>query len=203
MKRSALALLLALPFVQPAAAAQLAKSYAYFNVGGVTLEALEQELNKRGPKLNSTGQRHPGATEMQFFTKVGYEDGAKGCKVASVAVTVKARIILPRWTARSGADSDVRLVWDTLSADIKRHEESHALIAKNYARNLEQALKGLARSKNCDALQTRMKSVSEKTLAAHDAEQERFDRIEGRNFEDRIIRLLQYRMERLDNRKSG
>lgn len=196
MKRLHALVLAALLPAAPAQAAQLIKTYAYFSVGGATLESLEQELNKRGPKVTSTGMRHPGATEMQFFTKVTYEETAKGCRIAKASVNVKANIILPRWTARGKADAEVRLVWDTLSSDIKRHEESHALIAKNHARDLEAALKGLPRKKSCNALQPGIDAATQRILAAHDHEQERFDRIEGKGFEKRIVRLLQYRIER-------
>lgn len=196
MKRLLAILVATAGLALPAQATQLYKSYSYFTVGGVTLDALEQELNRRGPKVSSTGQRHPGATEMQFLTKVSYEESAKGCRVSNATVDVKAKIILPRWTGRSGADGEVRLVWDTLSADIKRHEESHALIAKKHAREMERALESIWRQKTCDALKVKMAKATDKVLAAHDREQARFDRIEGKGFEDRIIRLLQYRIER-------
>lgn len=196
MMRIAAALGIVLVAAFPAGAAQLNKSYAYFSVGGVTLEALEDELNKRGPKLSSTGRNHPGATEMRFFTRIAYDESAKGCRIANADVNVKAKIILPKWTARKQADGDVRLVWDTLSSDIKRHEESHALIAKNAARRLEQALENLPRAKSCETLGAAMNAEAERVLAAHDREQEEFDLIEGKRFEDRIVRLLRYRIER-------
>jgi len=196
---SLLAPLLAVTVVAggPAAAAQLAKSYAYFNVGGTTLESLERDLNDKGPKVTTTGMRHPGATEIQFFSRVTYKEGPKSCSVAKAAVTVDARITLPRWTARKGADDRVRFVWDTLSADIKRHEESHALIAKNHARMIEDEVKALSRTRDCGTLEAKVKAVTDRVLARHDAAQAEFDRIEGKTFEDRILRLLHYRMEKL------
>lgn len=182
--------------VTPAGAAELSKTYAYFNVGGSTLEALENELGRSGPKLPATGESHPGATEMRFFSKLSTEENARGCRVANASVNVKAKITLPKWTARQQAEGDVRLVWDTLASDIKRHEESHALIAKNAARDLEQALEALPRQKNCDKLGALINATTTKRLAEHDREQERFDRVEGKQFEDRIVRLLRYRIER-------
>ena len=102
------------------------------------------ELNTRGPQVKSTGRRHPGATQMEFTTKLGYRERGGYCRIAKATVTVKAKVILPRWRQRSKADADVRLIWDTLSSDIKRHEESHVVIAKNHARELEQALREAA-----------------------------------------------------------
>jgi predicted secreted Zn-dependent protease len=36
-------------------------------------------------------------------------------------------------------------------------------------------------------------------LAKHDDAQERFDRVEGINFENRLLRLLKYRIERIED----
>ena len=91
-------------------------------------------------------------------------------------------------TARRGSDSrrrsknaeqDVRLIWDTLSADIKRHEESHVIIAKNHGREMEQALKGIGRQKNCQIAAAKAKAISARLLEKHDRAQLEFDRVEG------------------------
>jgi len=179
-------------------AASVARTYSYFAVGGATLQELQEELSIRGPKVKSTGKRHPGATEMEFTNKVGYRGGDGNCRVATASVTVKARIILPRWKKRSNAGQETRLIWDTLSADIKRHEESHVSIARSHAREMEQALLALPRQKSCAIAAEKARAVIEKGLLRHDAAQARFDRIEGINFGDRIDRLLRYRMEQIE-----
>lgn len=189
--------LVLLAMMAPSHAASILKSYSYFSIGGRTLEELEKELSRRGPQMKNTGKRHPGATQMEFTSKVGYAEQAGTCRVAKVGVTVRAKMILPRWKLRRRAEQDVALIWDTLSADIKRHEEAHVLIAKNHARDLETALAGLGRFKTCEDAQARVKAVTEKILTVHDKAQDRFDKIEGINFESRILRLLKVRMERM------
>ena len=189
------ALALATAVALPAHAASISKSYSYFTIGGRTLGDIEQELERRGPKLSGTGKRHPGATRMEFTTRLGYSERNGRCAIVDTRVTVKATVILPRWRQR-GADGDVRFIWDTLAADIKRHEESHVIIAKNHARELEDALKAVRPGRTCEETAARAKQVNDRILAEHDAAQDRFDRIEGRNFESRILRLLEYRLER-------
>lgn len=197
-KRILLTAALSLLALAPAAAAGLTKSYSYFTIGGVTVEEIERELNVRGPKVQSTGNRHPGATQMEFNSRVKYGKKNDRCAVIDARVTVEAHIILPRWNKRSKADDDVRLIWDTLSADIKRHEESHVVIAKNHARELELALKAVDPQRDCAAAEAKVAAVTERILAKHDEEQQRFDRIEGINFESRLLRLLRYRIERIE-----
>lgn len=182
----------------PAAAATLSKTYSYFSIGGRTLEDIQAELSKRGPKLLGSGARHPGATRMEFTSKVTYGEKDGVCRVADARVSVKAEVILPRWRQRARAEQDVRLIWDTLSADIKRHEESHIVIAKNHARELEDALKTLPRQRGCPKMAELVKTRSAAILEKHDREQARFDRIEGKGFERRILRLLEYRLRQIE-----
>lgn len=199
MKRFAPAACLLALFAVPADAASVARTYSYFTIGGTTLEEIEKELKRRGPQVKSTGARHPGATRMEFNTRVGYGQQADGrCGVVEARVSVKAEMILPRWNRRGRADGDTRLVWDTLAADIKRHEESHVVIARNHAREMEEAFRKIRNQRDCAVAQEKVKETSARILAKHDAEQERFDRIEGINFESRLLRLIRYRIERME-----
>ncbi|MCA0049161.1 DUF922 domain-containing protein [Mesorhizobium sp. B283B1A] len=199
MKRSLLcALLLAMTAI-PAGAANLVKTYSYFSIGGSTLDDIETQLSKRGPQVKSTGSRHPGATQMAFTTRISYARQAGSCRIADAAVTVKVKVILPEWRRPRKADADVKLFWDTLSADIKRHEERHVEIAKNHARKLEEALKATYPRKDCDAAKAKAAQITAAVLAEHDRAQVQFDRVEGVNFESRILRLLRYRIERIES----
>lgn len=199
MKRTLLVLTMLGCATALAGAANLSKTYTYFSIGGSTLDEIEEELGKRGPQVKSSGRRHPGATQMQFTTKIGYAEGSGRCTVVSATVTVKAKVILPKWKRTKRAGQDVRLIWDTLSSDIKRHEESHVVIAKNHARELELALKALGRQRNCAIAAEKAKATTDKILARHDRAQQEFDRVEGMNFESRIMRLLRYRLERIED----
>lgn len=181
----------------PASAATINRSYSYFSVHGTTLSEIQDQLEAHGPHVASTGKRHAGATRMQFTTRLTYGRGNGRCRIVKADVVVKAHVILPRWSDRSRADSDVQLIWDTLAQDIRRHEESHLSIAKNHARELEDALRGLYPQADCADLARKAAATSSRILAEHDAEQQRFDRIENMNFETRLLRLLRYRLQQI------
>ncbi|MBZ0161165.1 MAG: DUF922 domain-containing protein [Notoacmeibacter sp.] len=199
MKNRLILLALAAFLSSPAPAAEMAKRYSYFSVRGTTLEEIEKELDRRGPKVKSTGSRHPGATEMEFRTRLKYRDKGDICEIASAEVALDVRMILPRWRRSARASRETAIIWDTLASDIKRHEESHVVIARNHAMELEMALKKLKSRRGCDDLQNRVAAETDRILSRHDAAQERFDRIEGINFERRMIRLLRYRIERIED----
>jgi predicted secreted Zn-dependent protease len=182
----------------PSAAESLTKTYTYFSVGGRTLDELEDQLNRRGPQVKSTGRRHPGATRMQFNTRLGYAEKNGSCRVTEADVTVNAKVILPRWRQRGKAEQDVRVIWDTLSGDIKRHEEQHVQIAQDHARQLERKLLRLGRQKNCAVAAEKAKATADKVLAEHDRAQARFDEIEAANFEKRLLKLLRQRVKMIE-----
>lgn len=199
MSRLPYALMAALLLSSPASASTVERSYSYFTIGGSTLAEIEEELNRRGPMVGTTERRHPGATRMQFATRVSYGESNGRCGVIDATVTLNANMILPRWRVASDAGMETRIIWDTLAADIRRHEEAHVVIARNYARKIETALKAVRGERDCDAAEARVEEIRTELLRQHDEEQVEFDRIEAVNFERRLLRLLDYRLERMED----
>lgn len=170
------------------------KTISYFSIGGKTATDLDRELQRRGPLLSSTGARHPGATRIRFGGDVTYVQAGGRCKVGNARVTVTTKIFLPKWKFRASASRNLAMLWDTLAADIRRHEERHAEIARTHAREMERALLALPSARDCATLQERVSRISTEKVESHDRDQARFDRIEAANFENRMIRLLKARM---------
>ncbi|MGN7733413.1 DUF922 domain-containing protein [Hyphomicrobiales bacterium] len=196
-KAALLALLVAAPLSAASGETVINKSFSYFTIGGRTAEELDKALSAGGPMMKSTGARHPGATRIKFGGSITYVNRGGRCAVGSARVTLSTRIILPRWKYRRQAGRDLALVWDTLSSDIKRHEERHAEIARNHARRMEKMFLALKPEADCERMQASVARVSITAIEAHDKDQARFDRTEAANFDKRMIRLLQYRLEAL------
>ena len=179
----------------PVHAAEISKKYAYFSVYGNSADDLDREIAKRGPKLKLTGTRHPGATSMEFGIKTKFGFDGKYCVVDRAFVSLNLKLTLPSWKNRKTASEDMAIMWDTLSADIKRHEERHAIIARNYAMELEDRLEGLPRQRDCKTLQAKASETADKLLAEHAKAQAQFDKVESINFEARVARLLEYKIQ--------
>jgi predicted secreted Zn-dependent protease len=171
------------------------KSTTYFSISGNTAEELDREMLRRGPLSKTTGHRHPGATQIRFSGAATFVNRGSRCHIGGAKVTLNTRIILPRWKNRRKAGARLALIWDTLASDIKRHEERHAEIARNHAKSLERAILALPAAGDCKTLRAKVNKLSSAEMAAHEADQMRFDRIEAVNFEKRMLRLLRYRLE--------
>ncbi|HXV31385.1 MAG TPA: DUF922 domain-containing Zn-dependent protease [Sinorhizobium sp.] len=197
LKAALIAFLVGFPLGGASGETAISKSVSYFTIGGRTAAELDKALAATGPMMKNTGTRHPGATRIKFGGTITYVSRGGQCAVGSARVTLSTRIILPRWKYRRQANRDLALVWDTLAADIKRHEERHAEIARNHARQMEKALLALKPQADCERMQSRVTAVSAKEVESHDKDQARFDRTEAANFDRRMIRLLQYRLDAL------
>jgi predicted secreted Zn-dependent protease len=177
-------------------AATVLRKYQYFPINGTTASDLDRELGRRGPILRKTGARHPGMTRMRFDSKVKFASTAKNCRVVDADIIVHANVYLPRWKQRRTARTDLALIWDTLSADIKRHEESHIAIAHTAAGDMERRIKALHWRSDCVKMKADVDKITARLLKEHDAAQVRFDRVESINFDARFERLLAYRIIR-------
>ncbi|MDM9621604.1 peptidase [Rhizobium sp. AC44/96] len=190
------ALCLTASICSPAVAAVVAtKSYSYFDIKGKTADELDQQLSTRGPTASGSSARHPGATKIRFGGEATYiQDGGR-CRVSHAKVTVHTQIILPRWSNRNGASKQLSMIWDTLSSDIKRHEERHAEIAREQAKKMEKRILALPPQRTCEAMQELVTVTSTRGIEEHDRLQARFDQVEAVNFQNRILRLLNNRIK--------
>ena len=195
MLRPLTILVLLMAASQTAGAADIRQKTTYFTVRGSTLEELDRDLDRNGPMMETSGTRHPGATQVKFGGKVTYKPKDGSCRVASTALTLHLVETLPKWIRPKNASASTAIIWKTLADDISRHEAQHANIARGYVKKMESALRNLAPEPSCDAMEARVNTVSARYLAWHQAAQAQFDTIEGREMNMRLRRLLKRNVE--------
>ena len=199
MARRALTCLLTAGLLYPMMSAQawsetiILKKTTYFSIGGTTAAEIDRNMARLGPISSITGRRHPGVTKIKFNGTATFVAIGNSCRIGRAKVLLSTKLVLPRWINRRKAGSELALIWDTLSADIKRHEQRHAEIARNHAHALEKSIVALPAAQSCDALRGKVKVLSDRTMVAHDRDQQRFDRIEAATFQRRLIRLMRNR----------
>lgn len=167
----------------------------YFAVNGATLEELDRDLSRRGPYVAETGLRHPGATEVKFDGEVTYKRVEGGCRVDQTNLGLTLNMTLPRWTPPKRVAPETVLVWRTLEEDIRRHENRHAEIAKEWLKRMEMAIRNLRTQPTCAAMEADVNNVTQRYLASHERAQIEFDTIEGREVNFRLRRALSRTMQ--------
>ena len=187
-----------LAFSSNVEASTIYKNINYYTISGTTPTQLDKALTRKGPYVKNTGMHHPGATTISFKPQLKLIKQGDYCKVATVQVDVYAKMSLPRWKQRATTKSvEMALIWDTLSRDIKRHEESHIVIARAHASKIEQAVRQLPAQRDCDTLRKNIEQTSEEILQSHEEAQKHFDKVEAINFEQRFSVLLKTRIKQL------
>lgn len=186
-----------------ASGAQASKIYRtihYYNISGKTARDLDKALRAKGPYVKSTGANHPGATTITFLPDVRLKQIGKYCHVTRANFNIRAQMQLPKWRQRATThDPILAVLWDTLSRDIKNHEESHAVIARSYATKMELAIRKVPVRRDCVKMGLDVAQVVAKILKEHDDEQAHFDLVEGLNFNNRLSRLMKYQVEKILN----
>jgi len=190
----ALAVVLTSVCAPSAEAETLTRSSKYFTIGGATPEEIEQQLTSLGPEIKGSSFRHPGATRLQFSNSVTYARNGRSCRVSTARVKIAAEVILPKWRRPANAEPTARIFWDVVSADISRHEESHLVIGRKYAREIERRLIKLRPASDCEEMAKAVKAVQDQILAKHDAEQQLFDRVEAKSIDKRLLAKLKRRL---------
>lgn len=187
-----------LAFSSNVEASTIYKNINYYTISGTTPTQLDKALTHKGPYVKNTGMHHPGATTISFKPQLKLIKQGDYCKVATVQVDVYAKMSLPRWKQRATTKSvEMALIWDTLSRDIKRHEESHIVIARAHASKIEQAVRQLPAQRDCDTLRKNIEQTSAEILQSHQDAQRHFDKVEAINFEQRFTNLLKTRIKQL------
>jgi len=192
---AATVLILTVPSVN---AAKIYRQYKYYTISGQNAEKLDMALSCQGPYLKSTGNHHPGASHIRFQSDIQLRKTGKYCRVEKANVDVYAKISLPRWKQRRTTKiPELAIIWDVLSQDIKRHEESHVIIARAHASETEYAVRSLVYRRDCQSLQKDIDRIIRRILHQHDESQIRFDYIETKSFGKRFNRLLARRLENI------
>ncbi|MEP3234151.1 MAG: DUF922 domain-containing protein [Hyphomicrobiales bacterium] len=155
------------------------QSFKYFKVRGKTSLEIFRDFQKRSPiKGVGNHQATLGVASIKLSPNVKFEEKNGRCRVQKSKVTVDVVIHLPRWANYRRANKFAKLSWDTLFADIKKHELTHAEIAKDYGTRIQKKIVNYGSRSSCSSLQAAISRSSNRLLKKHDRAQRKFDRVE-------------------------
>jgi len=153
------------------------QSFKYFKVRGKTSLEIFRDFQKRSP-IKGVGEHQAtlGVASITLTPNIEFAEKNGRCRVQKSNVTVDVVIHLPRWTYYSRANKFAKLSWDTLFADIKKHELTHAKIAKDYGKRIQKKIRSYRSRSKCSSLQAAISRGSKRLLSKHDRAQRKFDR---------------------------
>jgi predicted secreted Zn-dependent protease len=147
----------------------------YYEVGGSTAAAIRDELDRSGPR-GSDGRRWDGYTRWYLRWRFDLERGASGCRVAEVETTLDVEMTLPRWEAPADADRRLAQRWNDYLLALTGHEEGHAQIAAEAARQVRRRVGQLPAAATCEAATRASNAVAEQVLREANEQERQYDR---------------------------
>ncbi len=164
--------------------------YSTFNVGGTSVEQIWQSIQKNGPRSN-LGIGHAGYTTFDLESPVRFITKNGKCHISAAKFTMVSSIQLPKWIDNSKSPESVRIFWNALYSDVKRHEEDHVRIAEDAITELANSVKNLKPQRNCDVMNRKISRLASANRRQLNRAQNKFERSEMRSQRKRIADLIQ------------
>jgi predicted secreted Zn-dependent protease len=134
-----------------------------YDVSGTTAAALAAEMNTKGPRLpNGTVLKH--YTEWNIEWKFDRTKMGATCKLSNPRVTLKDKIIMPRWIAPAGASPELVAKWDAFRKAAATHEATHRGIAAGAAASIALAIPQTS-APNCAAAEANANANAKMMIA--------------------------------------
>lgn len=151
----------------------------YYTVHGTDGRHLLEQLNRRGPKqgfwTRSIAQtRYTTAWSAEWAYSQGY------CRVQKAPVTLSLTMEFPRLAADAPRDLERR--WDRFIAEVKKHENHHARLARQMVAEMEKAALAtrIRGDRNCRRMESVLKQKVHAIMQAYERTQNAFDEEEHR-----------------------
>jgi predicted secreted Zn-dependent protease len=137
--------------VLPAWAKPIAKTrYIYFPVSGTSAAALHRSILAHGPTVN--GDKAYASLEFASDEEQFLVQDADGCQLHDYQLKLNFTMRLPRLTAGSSLDPDLRKRWQTFERFAHKHEATHRDIWMKCAAAAEAKVRSI-KTGRCEAAQ--------------------------------------------------
>lgn len=147
-----------------AAEPQVSRHYQYYQASGDSLAALQRSLHANTP-VQQNGQRFHAYTDTRVNWRFWWWEEADGrCRIERVETRVDITFTLPQLSADSRLPNSERIVWERYLAALTAHEEGHARLGIDTARNIQRGILALPQMTSCAALERSANSLGEQAL---------------------------------------
>lgn len=143
----------------------------YYHITGQSVRELRHSMNEKRPK----GQTHDALTTWNISWSYSCRQVEGGVVIQNPKVSVAIVTTLPNWTPPKEADPVLVERWRTFLRALQLHENGHAAIGTQAAREVETRLSALARQSNQEALKQAIDAVSLQIIAAAREREKQFD----------------------------
>ena len=163
--------------------------HKFFSVSGSSIQDVVRSLKRNGPLHRDIGRRAIGLADFRHRYRLTTTSEGGRCKVSKVHVSLRIILTLPRLSSRARLSARHGARWRTIEAMIRRHENRHAALYKQFARALERRLKRLRPAASCSALRSKARQIEKSEFERDRRRNRAYDRASYPAFNKRLKSL--------------
>jgi len=138
-----------------------------YSVTGQTAALIRQRLDRYTP-VRHNGRPFDAYTQWDVDWQLGWVFDADGtCRITAVATTVRIRQTLPHLDQADDLPPPLADRWERYMRALVKHENGHASLGIDAAREIERQLSQLGDRRSCDRLESEANAVAREILARY------------------------------------
>ncbi len=154
-----------------------AMTVATYTVTGKTLNEISAALEQNAlADPHEAGSKYYARTNWLIQGTWSWKPSPRGCEVERGAVSVTITITLPALKTTAGVPPDIVNRWNTFIRNTNLHEQGHAKLALQGARDYQRNLGNLAPAPNCDILQKQLRDLYNRDFETIDRVNVQYDK---------------------------
>ncbi|MEP1206446.1 MAG: DUF922 domain-containing protein [Rhizobiaceae bacterium] len=181
-----LATLLTMASATPAAAQKssikISEKTKYYRISGKNAADFAVSMSKRGPYSRSHRRRAWATATRDMTYQLFHRKSRNRCKVKAVRLKLKVTYEMPKLASTRGVSKRHRSKWKKMYNLLNKHERTHGLYYKQFARKVYASLRKMKSAKSCSALEKKAAKIVDSLAAADKKRNVRFDRRDRRNY---------------------
>lgn len=175
MKTVAFATILALGLATQAnAEVRIEASTSYYDLNGLTMREIHHSLMHNAPREG--GQIIEGEVADHFSVVFRTKLDGNFCRPVEEFVTLKLKILLPKWADEERATTSVRMDWQRYMKKLVAHENGHKEIALSAANAVHRIFHDVSAKSSCKELDANVKRAANRAIAEAEEQQEAWDK---------------------------
>ncbi len=173
---------IATPALAQKSSISISEKTRYYRITGKSAPEFAASMARKGPYSRSHRRRAWATATRDMTYQLFHRKNKKSCKIKAVKVKLKVLYEMPKLASTRGVSRRQRSKWSKMFGLLNKHERTHGLYYKQFAKKVYATLRKLKSARTCSALEKRAASIVEKLAKADKKRNVKFDKRDRRNY---------------------
>ena len=154
----------------------------FYRIRGKSAPEFALSMSKKGPYSRQHGRRAWATATRDMTYQLYHQKSKSRCSIKGVRVRMKITYQMPKLASTRGVSKRHRRNWQRMYALLNKHERTHGLYYKQFAKKVYAQLRRLKSERSCSALERSASKLVARLAKADKKRNVDFDRRDRRNY---------------------